>query len=137
MLKAKSDNLVFDEETLVNNVQVISIRNGEGTVQDEDRQNRTNYRSDKLALKSAGAYGNKPITSALMEFIKGWEFYDIRPELIRAQLSPIFISYRRNALFASKSKELRDSPKLDYDGSTLSELLSYWYENNRDHVSTT
>ena len=131
VLKAKSDNLVFDEEALVNNVKVISIRNGEGIVQDEDLENRTNYQSDKLALKSAGAYGNKPITKALTEFIKGWEFYDIRPDLIRGQLSR-FSFVIEEGFITSKSKGLRDSPKLDDDGSTLSELLSYWYENNRD-----
>ena len=33
-------------------------------------ENETPYKSNKLALKSAGDYGNKPITSILTEFIK-------------------------------------------------------------------
>ena len=131
MLKAESDNLVFDEEALVNNVKIISIQNGEGTVQDEDLKNRTNYRSNKLALKSAGAYGHKPITSALTDFIKGWEFYDFRPELIRGQFSRFSVVIEEKFKTTGKSKGLSDSPKLDDDGSTLSELLSYWYENDR------
>ena len=46
-------------------------------------QRKTKYRSDKLALRSAGNYGDKPVTNALMEFMKGWEVYDFRPDLIR------------------------------------------------------
>ena len=38
------------------------------------------YRSNKLALRSAGDYGDKPVTSALTEFIQSWEFYDFQPE---------------------------------------------------------
>ena len=112
---------------MINDVNVISIQDGQGKVKDEDGKSMTSYKSNKLALKSAGDYGNKPITSALTEFIKGWEFYDFRPEYMRRHLEgfPFIIENVR-------SGELHESPKLDDDGSTLSVLLSYWYENARE-----
>ena len=73
-------------------------------------ENETKYKSNKLALKSAGDYGNKPITSALTEFIKGWGFYDFRPDLIR-----------------------QDFEKFPFDaGSRFSTLLSHWHENDQE-----
>ena len=127
-LKAAADNPFIAEKLLVNNVEVISTQNGQGEVTDEDGKNETKYKSNKLALKSAGDYGEKPITSTLTEFIKDWKFYNFRPEYIRGQLSgfPFIIV---EEVRSGKSKELRESPKLDDDGSTLSALLSYWYEN--------
>ncbi len=122
-LKADVDNRFVAENLSVNDVKVISIQSGQGVVHDEDGKNETNYRSNKLALKSAGDYGNKPITSALTEFIRGWEFYDFQPKLMRGHL-PIL-----REIILGKSKELRESPQLDADGSTLSALLSYWHEN--------
>ena len=79
VFKAKDENLSVDEELLVNKVKVISIQNGEGQVRDEDGKNTIKYTSDKLALRSAGDYGHKPVTIALTEFIRGWEFYDFEP----------------------------------------------------------
>ena len=117
-LKAKADNPVIDEELLVNSTKVISIQNGQGKVMDEDGENETPYKSNKLALKSAGDYGNKPITSNLTEFIREWEFYDFRPEYMRNHLET----------FPFIIEKLRESPKLD-DGSKLPALLSYWHKN--------
>ena len=117
-LKAETDNPFIAEELSVSSVKVISIQNGQGTVQDEDGKNRTQYRSNKLALKSAGDYGNKPITSTLTEFIREWEFYDFRPEYMRNHLET----------FPFIIEKLRESPKLD-DGSKLPALLSYWHKN--------
>ena len=129
-LKAEADNPSVDEELSVNAVEVISIKSGEGVVWDEDSKNETKYKSNKLALKSAGDYGNKPVTSALTEFIKGWKFYNFQPERIRDHLSisPLAIVER---VMSGKFKELRESPKLDNDGSTLSTLLSYWHKNDQ------
>ena len=117
-LKAKADNPVIDEELLVNSTKVISIQNGQGKVMDEDGENETPYKSNKVALKSAGDYGNKPITSTLTEFIREWEFYDFRPEYMRNHLET----------FPFIIEKLRESPKLD-DGSKLPALLSYWHKN--------
>ena len=134
VLKAKADNPFVAEELSVDDVQVISIQNGEGVVRDENNENRTKYRSNKLALRSAGDYGNKPITSTLTEFLKGWKFYDFRPELIRGPLLgfPFFVE----EVISGQSKELRDSPKMDNDGSTLSALLSYWYEHDQERFDS-
>ena len=130
-LKAEARHPFDAEELLVDSVKAISIQNGQGTVQDEDGENETQYRSNKLALKSAGDYGDKPITRALTEFIKGWEFYDFQPNLIRRHLEgfPFIIEN-------TPSGELSESPKLDDDGSTLSALLSYWYENTLDRFQS-
>ena len=133
-LKAEADNPAADEELLIDSVRVISIQGGQGTVQDEDGKNETRYKSNKLALKSAGDYGDKPITSALTEFLRGWEFYDFRPELMRGHLSRF--SFFMGEVMPDKSKALSESPKLDDDGSTLSALLSYWHENDRERFDS-
>ena len=131
-LKAKADNPVIDEELLVSSVKVISIQNGQGTIQDENGKNLTSYKSNKLALKSAGDYGYKPITSTLTEFIKNWAFYDFQPNLIRGHSELLPFSLVEKFL----SGELREFPKLDDDGSTLSALLSYWHENTPDRFQS-
>ena len=118
-LQSDAENPFSAEELSVSGGKVISIQSGEGVVLDEDGNNETKYKSNRLALKSAGDYGHKPVTSDLTAFIKGWEFYDIQPDFIRSHLSGFF----------PVPKELRESPKLDNDGSTLSVLLSYWHEN--------
>lgn len=131
-LSDKSDNSFVSEELLlkgVKDVQVISIENGEGMVQDEDGSNHTNYKSNKLALQSAGDYGNKPITRALTEFIKGWEFYDFQPGHMRGSVA------RLTEILTGRSEGLSESPKLDDDGSTLPDLLSYWYENDQERFN--
>ena len=119
VLKAEADNPIVGEELLVQGRKVISIQNGEGMVQDEDGENKTKYKSGKLALKSAGDYGNKPITNALTEFIKDWHAYDFQPEVIRNNLGH----------FAPVTKELPEPLKLDSYGFRLPELLSDWYKN--------
>ena len=107
-LKAETDKPFAAEKLLVDNVQVISIQNGQGVVQDEDGKNETRYKSNKLALKSAGDYGDKPVTSILTEFLRNWEFHDFRPELIR-----------------------QDFEEFPFDdGTGLARLLLYWHENN-------
>lgn len=131
-IKAEANNPFVDEELLVSSVNVISIQHGEGMVKDEDDKNLTPYKSNKLALRSAGDYGNKPITSILTMFIKDWEFYDFQPNFIRRyfDLLPMLIAEKM------LSEESSESPKLDDDGSTLSALLSYWYENTPDRFQS-
>ena len=126
-LKAADDKLSVDEELLVRAVQVISTKNGEGVVQDENSENQTTYKSNKLALKSAGDYGHKPITNALTEFIKSWDFYDFQPDLIRGHVKGFPFVVERS--ISGKSTGLSESPQLDDYGSTLSALLSYWHKN--------
>ena len=127
-LKAAGDNPFVAEKLSVNDVDVISIQSGEGEVRDENGENQTTYKSNKLALRSAGDYGNKPITSTLTEFIKRWEFYDFQPDLMRDRLWKIPFAIVEKAI-SGKSKELLESPKLNDYGSTLSAVLSYWHKN--------
>ncbi len=130
-LKAEVNNPFVAEELLVKSVKVISIQDGQGQVKDENGENLTSYKSNKLALKSAGDYGYKPNTSILTEFIKGWEFYDFRPEYMRRYSGGFPFIIENTSL-----KELRESPKLDDDGSTLSALLSYWHENTPERFQS-
>ncbi len=128
-ISSKSEYPIIAEKLLLQgqeNIQVISIQNGEGVVQDEDGRNKTNYTSNKLALKSAGDYGNKPITRTLTEFIKGWEFYDFQPGNMRRGVAKLADILR------GESESLSESPKLNNTGSTLPDLLSYWYENDSE-----
>ena len=120
-LKFKADvNTPFvAEELSVEGVTVISVENGKGEVQDENGKNKTTYTSNKLALKSAGDYGDKPITSDLTKFIKSWEIYDFQPEFIRNRLST----------FSHVPKELHESLKLDTYGLGLAEVLLDWHGN--------
>ena len=122
-LKADAENPFAAEDLSVCGCKVISIESGVGLVRDEDGKNETNYKSNRLALKSAGDYGNKPVTSAFTEFIKGWKFYDFQPKSMRGPVA------RFTDFIFSKSKELSDSTKLDDDGSTLRLLLSDWFKN--------
>ena len=121
-LKVKLEpDLSFRAEQLsVNDVQVISIQDGQGTVRDENGENGTPYNSDELALRSAGNYGNKPTTRALAEFIRKWEFYDFMPDFIRGNLTR----------FSLSEKEIKESPKLDSIGMALPEVLSNWHKNS-------
>ena len=117
--KTKGENLSIDEELSVNGVKVISIQNGEGQVRDEDGKKATKYRSNKLALRSAGDYGHKPITSALTEFIQEWEFYDFQPDHIRTNPNK----------FSPITKDIRESLKLNPYGVNVPDILWDWYED--------
>ena len=104
------------EELLVKNVEnvkVISIRKGHGMVQDEDRRNQTKYNSNKLALRSAGDYGNKPVTSALTEFVKDWKTFEFELDFLRGGLRT----------FSPATKGVSESPELDSYGARLADVL--------------
>ena len=123
-LSANSDKPLVTEELLLKgdkDIQVISIENGEGMVQDEDGSIKTNYNSNKPALQSAGDYGNKPITRALTEFIKGWEFYDFDTGFIRQE---------SDMRFSPAETEIREFPKLNEGGENLAEVLWNWHNNS-------
>ena len=117
--KSKGEKLSIDEELLVNSIKVISIQNGEGQVWDEDGEHATKYTSNKLALRSAGDYGNKPVTSALAAFIQGWEFYDLQPDYMRTNADRS----------ASGTKDTRESLKLNRYGVNVPDILWDWYQN--------
>ena len=120
--KSKDEKLTIDEALLVHKVEVISVQSGEGKVKDEDDKNTTTYKSNKLALRSAGDYGYKPTTSALAKFIQGWEFYDFQPDHIRTnpnRFSPI-------------TQDIQESLKLNPYGVNVPDILWGWHENTSE-----
>ena len=119
-VKPRTDFPFYAEHLSVDNVNVISIQDGQGVVLDENGENETTYNSNKPALGSAGNYGNKPITRALTEFIKEWEFFDFSPDFIRGNLSS----------FSPAEKETREFPKLDTYGIDLPKILWNWHKNS-------
>ena len=119
-VKPKPDFSFRAEQLSVNDVNVISIQDGKGVVTDENGENETPYNSNELALGSAGNYGNKPITRTLAEFIKKWQIYDFIPEILRGSLER----------FSPAEKEIRESPKLDFIGRNLAEVLWNWHKNS-------
>ncbi|MBI1880356.1 MAG: AAA family ATPase [Chloroflexi bacterium] len=124
----KIKSQVSSEELVIDEVKVISVEKGKGEVRDENNENPVSYRSAaKLALKSAGDYGDKPITVTLTEFIRGWEFFDFDPDMIRrANIAAIFMGQVVQA-----RKAIETFNRLDDDGSVLRYLLADWYENDR------
>ena len=119
-VKPKPDFPFHAEQLTVNDVNVISIQDGHGVVHDENGENELKYNSNELALRSAGNYGNKPITRALAEFIKKWQIYDFIPEILRGSLER----------FSPAEKEIRESIKLDTYGIDLAEVLWNWHKNS-------
>jgi predicted ATPase len=122
-LQPESENRIASEELIVDEVEVISVRNGSGKITDEDGKNSIDFRSKKLALKSAGDYGDKPITKALAEFIHDLELYDLEPDEIR-----------KGKVTASAMRKLdaKGLPtRMNKDGRALGLLLYDWAE--KDH----
>jgi predicted ATPase len=114
---------ICTEKLLINDVEVISVHEGKGQIRtDENKESPIlTYSSSKLALTSAGDYGNKPVTNLLTDFIKNWAFFNFMPEMMR----------RKNVLVVNPI--LDNIPtQLDSDGSVLKHLLFSWYENNAD-----
>jgi predicted ATPase len=119
-VKPKPDFSFRAEQLTVNDVNVISIQDGHGVVHDENGENELKYNSNELALRSAGNYGNKPVTRTLAEFIKKWQIYDFIPEILRGSLER----------FSPAEKEIRESIKLDFIGRNLAEVLWNWHKNS-------
>ena len=113
---------IVEEGLLVNDVNVISTLNGQFILRDENGKNETIYKPNTLALKAAGDYGFKPITSALAEFIKGWQFHYFEPKFKRGQLLRPISKMDR----FPDSENVRSGTNL----SSLSSLLLDWYDND-------
>ena len=119
-MKPSPDFPYHAEQLSVNGINVISIQDGHGVVHDENGENELKYNSNELALRSAGNYGNKPVTRTLAEFIKKWQIYDFIPEILRGSLER----------FSPAEKEIRESIKLDFIGRNLAEVLWNWHKNS-------
>nr|VFK18868.1 MAG: Predicted ATPase [Candidatus Kentron sp. LFY] len=109
---------LYSEELRIDDSLVISVKKGIGEICDEDGsdKNKTTYSSGELALKSAGAYGNKPITKRFSDFLKDFKFYDFDPNAIKAGL---------NATGGIPFS-------LDDKGIFLARLLYGWHEARKD-----
>jgi predicted ATPase len=117
----KGKSQFYFEELTIDSVKVISVKKGRGEVRDEDDKNPLIYRSTKLALKSAGNYGNKPLTNALADFIRGWEFYDFDPHEMRSGIP----TYSTDILTGYEA--MGGLPReLDDNGSKLGHILMDW-----------
>lgn len=116
------------EQLKIDQKTIIAVTDGLGEVRDEDNPNQiTPYHpsSPKIALKSAGDYGGKPITRAISQFISDWEFYNFEPAKMRD--NPIIIKELIKALGKNARKQAKNpSNAIDNDGSIFNEVLTYW-----------
>ena len=121
---------IVEEGLLVSGVEVISTLDGQLILRDENGENETSYKPNTLALTAAGDYGIKPITSALAEFIKGWEFHDFDPKLGLSQFPrpPATTSGKYTVGKFPRSHDLDFRDRF----SPLSSLLLNWHDNNSD-----
>lgn len=128
---SKKNTLIASENLKVNGIEVIQIANGEGEVRDENGENHQKYQSDPqiiegLALRSAGNFGNKPLTKKIANFIRDWQFYDVDPDIIR-QYSEL-----NKILSLRKIHGNEAIPSLGTQAGEVQEVLNYWVENEPD-----
>lgn len=123
-------NIIIGRENLkVNGTEVINITNGKGEVSDENGKNHQIYQSDpnsleRLALRSAGNFGNKPFTKKLASYIRKWKFYDIDPDRVRN-------SDLLEMLKGISKRSQSEIPSLDTKASKVHEVLKYLAINER------
>ena len=119
---------IVDEGLLVDNIAIISNQNEQRTVKDENGENETTYRTDTLVLRAAGDHQTKPVTSALAEFIKRWEFHNFEPKLIPSDLPRPM----PDILKRYESGRFQRSVALPTPGrhSLISAMLSHWHDND-------
>ena len=132
IIEANADNLAAGETLSVNDIQLISTRNGKRWVQDEDRQKAIEYKSNKLAVSTVGDVRNEPITKAFAQSIQDWHIYDFRPDLIRRGLK---------RLSSVGKSELREPKTAEYpltrgDRRPLSHDLWDWYNHDRERFES-
>ena len=132
IIGAKANNLAAAETMSVDDVQLISTRNGERWVRDEDCQKATGCKSNKLAVSTVDDYRNKPITQAFAQSIQDWQIYDFRPDLIRQglqRLPSVDKSGLRETKAAGYSQNRRNRRPLSHD-------LWDWYHSDRERFES-
>ena len=132
IIEANADNLAAGETLSVNDVQLISTRNGKRWVRDEDRQKAIEFKSNKLAVSTVGDVRNEPITKAFAQSIQDWHIYDFRPDLIRRGLQ---------RLPSADKSGLRETQAAGYSQNRrirlpLSHDLWDWYNNDRERFES-
>jgi predicted ATPase len=131
----KNNTIIANEKLKVNGTNVIEIVNGVGNVRDEDGGNNQKYQSapesvEGLALRAAGNFGNKPFTKKLASYIREWKFYDIDPDIMRADdLMEIVMGLSQSSKRIARNESI---PSLDSRDRKVQEILNYWAENERD-----
>lgn len=124
---------VVSEKLLVDDVDVISLQSGQHILKDENGKHPTRYNPKALALKAAGDYGAKPVTSAVAEFIQRWEFYAFDSKLIRSH------SWRRSSSLIRESTLdyfLRPGASRSRDHvRALSAQLLYWHDKDQERFN--
>lgn len=119
VLRPDPESRIQRETLEIDGKPIISVRDGQGTVKEEETAGAKDiaYHSRNLALKSAGDYGSKPITNQLTRFIQQWRFYQFDPDWIRAEGSQV-------------GDPLPDLEEVDSKGRGLQELLLHWHQNH-------
>ena len=131
-IEAEVDNLATSETLSVDDVQLISTRNGERWVRDVDCQKAIECKSNKLAVSTVGDYRNKPITKAFAQSIQDWQIYDFRPDLIRRGLQRL-PSVNKSGLRETKAAGY--SLK-QWNRRPLSHDLWDWYHSDRERFES-
>lgn len=121
VLQDNPSKIIYTENLCINDINVISVQEGKGQIRADESKDSPilDYSSKKLALPSAGDYGNKPVTNLLIDFIKNWAFFNFIPEVMRG-----------NSLFVNFTSDI--PIQLDDDGAVLKRLLFLWHEKNTD-----
>ncbi len=91
-IEAEAERLVGAEALTVDDLQLLSTRNGEGWVRHEAGHRGIAYNSDKLAVTSVGNHEKKEIAKTFARYIQDWQFYDFREELVRGDLERVAAS---------------------------------------------
>ena len=127
-LRAETESRFFSEKLSVNNIQIISVQEGKGQINDESGMNQIMYtsKSDKIVLGFASKHGKNPIASALVDYIKEWKFYNFQPEVMRDYYPSL--PFGSDPEFSDR-KWFDGSPELNDVGLTYSKLLSFWHES--------
>ena len=141
-LKAETNNPIDIEELLVNDVNVISIKDGQGKIWDENGENGRKYKSKELALMSdVCSEKNMPITNVLTAFINSWNFYDFQPGFTPSLVELGSEDLKNIERFDDESSEFLKILSLSESAATtlnaifrltLCEVLSSWHENDQD-----
>jgi predicted ATPase len=131
----QTSNLLSRENLKVNGIEVINIIDGIGEVRDEDGNNYQPYHSEpdsigSLALRSAGNFGNKPLTKKLAAYIRGWKFYNVDPDEIRKY--SVFLAEVGDIIQKKKGSE--STPILNSQAKEIQEILNYWAKNETNKV---
>lgn len=119
------ESRISREILVVGKTKVIDLKDGVGKVKDEDGKNPQVYRAkrDKLALTSAGNFGDKPVTVNVAEFIQNWEFYNLDPDFIR---------HAGSAIFEEDTKGEKPILSLDTYGRQVQGMLKYWAREQQE-----